>query len=661
VHQNRHRHRLPVNGTALLAAIAVVLAAAGAAQLPEAQAQAPCAPVVRTLSNGPAAAEGALSVTVRGLGDFEDAVFNPPGPTGAADTTRSSNLYVGGPLGRFLRDDCGNGQVVVESSTPQSLTTSLSSPELGQVSIRLTQSLADVDRKTSTLTQTYRLSNHGGSDLTLSLVRHVDPDLLFDGSKIDAAAASAGGVQLAQFDAGDAPPEETLFAVSGSLGSPTPNRWTIQPAPYSQAIEGADGIPPGDSGVVAPGPLDATLSQQWDASIPAGGDVVFTTTTRFGTPPTRYPLSIAKTGDGIVAGAGIECGPTCSAEYDEGTVVTLNALPEPGWSFAGWSGDCSGTGACVVAMTAARSATAHFNPPPPTPGRSINAVPVAGVVLVREPGSDRFVPLTATDQVPVGTQIDTTNGRIQLTAARAGGLLETSDFYEGLFTFAQEGASALPEVRLDGGDFSCLDTAFSWQAKSKKPVRRVWGSGRGRYRTRGRYSSATVRGTVWKTEDRCDGTLTTVEEGVVAVRDFARRADVVLRAGQSYLAEPLSRGVSSAGCTLIGSSGNDTLRGTAKRDVLCGLGGNDVLLSLGGDDRLYGGEGNDWLDGGTGNDVLHGGNGRDRLDGGRGRDRLLGGPGRDFMISRDGWRGNDRVTGGAGIDRCRTDHVRICP
>ncbi len=279
---------------------------------------------------------------------------------------------------------------------------------------------------------------------------------------------------------------------------------------------------------------------------------------------------------------------------------------------------------------------------------------------VREPGTGRFDLLTAPDQISIGSQIDTTNGRVQLTSARAGGVLETSQFYEGLFTILQDSVTALPELRLDGGDFSCLEGSFSWQA-IKKPVRRVWGSGKGKYRTRGRYSSATVRGTEWRTEDRCDGTLTTVVEGTVTVRDFVRQADVTLQAGQSYLAEPLARGVSSAGCTLIGTPGKDTLRGTSKSDVLCGMGGNDVLLGMGGDDRLYGGAGNDWLDGGVGNDLLNGGDGRDRLDGNVGRDHLIGGPGRDFMISRDGRRGNDRISGGAGIDRCRTDHVRICP
>ena len=62
--------------------------------------------------------------------------------------------------------------------------------------------------------------------------------------------------------------------------------------------------------------------------------------------------------------------------------------------------------------------------------------------------------------------------------------------------------------------------------------------GKGRFRTLGRYAGATIRGTIWLTEDRCDGTLTHVTRGVVVVRDFRRRVDVTVRAGKSYLAKP---------------------------------------------------------------------------------------------------------------------------
>ena len=51
-------------------------------------------------------------------------------------------------------------------------------------------------------------------------------------------------------------------------------------------------------------------------------------------------------------------------------------------------------------------------------------------------------------------------------------------------------------------------------------MRRLWGKGHGRFRTSGHYSAATVRGTKWLMEDRCDGTVTRVVRGTVEVEDF---------------------------------------------------------------------------------------------------------------------------------------------
>ena len=72
--------------------------------------------------------------------------------------------------------------------------------------------------------------------------------------------------------------------------------------------------------------------------------------------------------------------------------------------------------------------------------------------------------------------------------------------------------------------------------RSRRVVRRLRGRARGRFRTRGRYSAATVRGTNYEVIDRCDGTLTRVTSGTVVVRDFKRRRTIRLRAGKSYLA-----------------------------------------------------------------------------------------------------------------------------
>ena len=59
----------------------------------------------------------------------------------------------------------------------------------------------------------------------------------------------------------------------------------------------------------------------------------------------------------------------------------------------------------------------------------------------------------------------------------------------------------------------------------RRVVRRLWGKDKhARFRTHGRDSVATVRGTQWVTTDRCDGTVTRVTEGKVLVRDLRTQA-----------------------------------------------------------------------------------------------------------------------------------------
>jgi Ca2+-binding RTX toxin-like protein len=303
--------------------------------------------------------------------------------------------------------------------------------------------------------------------------------------------------------------------------------------------------------------------------------------------------------------------------------------------------------------------TADFLPPPPTPGQSANLSLSQGTVLYKVPSSPQFVDLEGATQIPIGSQVDTTDGAADVTVAR-GATLDTSQFYSGLFTVQQPGPRALGELRLDGGDF--LDCVPSIRALAKKhSARRLWGHGKGHFRTRGRFSSATVRGTKWLTEDLCGGTRISVVEGTVLVHDFVRDVDVSVPAGHSYKAEALPRGVRNAGCTVVGTRERDFLRGTSGQDVICGLGGDDVLFGLAGNDRLIGGPGNDRLLAGPGDDVLLGNAGKDFLNGSVGHDVLEGGSGNDFMAAHDGGRGNDRLTGGLGRDLCYTDWVKVCP
>mgnify|MGYP006270576123 CR=1 FL=1 len=95
---------------------------------------------------------------------------------------------------------------------------------------------------------------------------------------------------------------------------------------------------------------DATFGQ---VKFRAGGQAV------------SYPITagVLGTGTGVVSSspAGIDCPRTsCVQSYPFLTAVTLTATAAPGSLFSGWSGACSGTGACVVTMDAAKSVSATF-------------------------------------------------------------------------------------------------------------------------------------------------------------------------------------------------------------------------------------------------------------------------------------------------------------
>ena len=192
----------------------------------------------------------------------------------------------------------------------------------------------------------------------------------------------------------------------------------------------------------------------------------------------------------------------------------------------------------------------------PVLGESTNAEPVSGRVLVALPpraaaarrgrGSQkglRFRRLTEPRRIPIGSFLDTKRGRVRLEMAAARrGERQTGEFVGGGFQVLQSrkrSAKGLTELRLKGASFRrCVQSKDASAAKSRgsRTIRRLRGNAKGRFRTRGRFSAATVRGTTWSVADRCDGTLTTVTRGRVAVRDFRRRKNVLLRAGKSYLA-----------------------------------------------------------------------------------------------------------------------------
>ena len=90
------------------------------------------------------------------------------------------------------------------------------------------------------------------------------------------------------------------------------------------------------------------------------------------------------------------------------------------------------------------------------------------------------------------------------------------------------------EARAASDDGDADRRAELWQEANiaAKKKRRLWGNGKGKFRTKGGLSAATVVGTRWLVEDRCNGTLNEVAKGRVRVRQSAAPSSAQ---GRAYL------------------------------------------------------------------------------------------------------------------------------
>lgn len=204
--------------------------------------------------------------------------------------------------------------------------------------------------------------------------------------------------------------------------------------------------------------------------------------------------------------------------------------------------------AAAAAPTAANTPAVTPPPtilPPPVLSESINVFVLKDPVSVKLPGERRFHRLIKEGHLPNGTVIDTRRGRVLVVIANGSGGTDAAEFYEGVFEVNQpKKLKGLANIFLDGGGFKGCPKApkdphaqvAGKKLSPRRSVRHLWSKGSGKFRTVGRFSSATVRGTTWLTDDRCDGTLVRVKQGKVAVRDFLRGKTVLVRAPKSYFA-----------------------------------------------------------------------------------------------------------------------------
>jgi hypothetical protein len=174
-------------------------------------------------------------------------------------------------------------------------------------------------------------------------------------------------------------------------------------------------------------------------------------------------------------------------------------------------------------------------------GSSFVVQPVSGTVLGHPPDDPNFRRITGAANLVMGWTLDVTKGRARLTtAADSRGRQQSIDSYEGFFTILQPAGTALTDLVLRSGNFDAVcgsgGVDIARASQNKKVVRHLWANGKGKFRTKGRFATAAIRGTVWRTDDRCDGTLITVVSGRVTVFDEVLKRNVTVRAGTSYLA-----------------------------------------------------------------------------------------------------------------------------
>jgi hypothetical protein len=191
-------------------------------------------------------------------------------------------------------------------------------------------------------------------------------------------------------------------------------------------------------------------------------------------------------------------------------------------------------------------------PPPGQPvlGRTEEVKPIRGKIFVILNGT--LVPLSTAAGLTTGTTIDALHGTLQLTTATGTGLAtQTGTFGGAVFKVTQTRSGSLKgltTLTLVNNAFKGAPSFASCAAQSGSGASAAAVSSKvlqllhakdnhGKFRTKGRYAAATTRGTVWSIADRCDGTLTHVNQGTVVVNDVVLHKNVTVHAGGSYLAK----------------------------------------------------------------------------------------------------------------------------
>jgi hypothetical protein len=168
--------------------------------------------------------------------------------------------------------------------------------------------------------------------------------------------------------------------------------------------------------------------------------------------------------------------------------------------------------------------------PEPVVGVRVIAAPASGVVSIKLPGGDAFVPLGVTTPVPIGATVDARRG--SLTFQAAGGA--TATLAAGIFKIRQARAAGAPTDLVLATPAGLARACAPGRRPPKKGIVRTLSvtTPKGVFRTVAAKGIVTGSNAAWTTTDRCDGTLTKVAKGRVSIK--AGRRTIQVRAGHRY-------------------------------------------------------------------------------------------------------------------------------
>jgi hypothetical protein len=446
-----------------------------------------------------------------------------------------------------------------------------------------------------TYSGTVTYSNRSGAHKVAFLANVADAPLRAAGVPVSATAGAQFSATVATFTDADPAGTASDYTATINWGDGSNSAGTVSPAPgggfavtgshtyanpgtyaTSVAIDdagGAGAVATSSANVANPPPAPPTVLTTAPPSVLTSTSAVFTATVD----PNGLPTTVHFEYGGSFGGATV-------AAITYGTSTPNQSVPP---DFASHTVTATVTGLLpnvtyhvrAVASNSAGSALgpdqilqtpADPPPPPPVLGKTANIAPVSGIVYIElPPGATlasfaraplptqafaaltkgrSFIPLTEARQIPFGSILEASKGVAKITTATTAspkGKVQFGNFGAGIFKLLQarkqKGLTELDVIDNHSARQVCASTGKGKKASiashaSSKVLGRLSANSHGHFTGRGQYSAATVRGTTWSVQNRCDGTLTHVVRGTLSVRDFHKRKTVTLFTGQSYLA-----------------------------------------------------------------------------------------------------------------------------